>query len=145
MKERIITKKDLTKTARLIVEKISNNKNEKAVILAISGDLGTGKTTITQEIAKILGIKESLVSPTFVIMKKYDIKNGAFKKLIHIDAYRLEKEAELIHLGWEELISDKDNLIIIEWPERIVNSLKKENAHFVYLEHIDDKTRKLKI
>jgi tRNA threonylcarbamoyladenosine biosynthesis protein TsaE len=143
--EKIITRNDLTKVARELIKKISNNKNEKAAILALSGDLGTGKTTITQEIAKIFGIKENLVSPTFVIMKKYDIKKGIFKKLIHIDAYRLEKEIELIHLGWEELVSDKNNLIIIEWPERIVDSLKKENTYFVYLEHINEKTRKLKI
>ncbi len=144
MLNRIITLKDINKVAISLI-KIANiqKKNKKAFILALSGELGVGKTTITQAIAKNLEIKENLVSPTFVIMKKYEIKKGIFKKLIHIDAYRLEKEEDLINLGWSELIKDEGNLIIVEWPERVLTHINKKNAHFVYLDHINEKKRSL--
>lgn len=64
-------------------------------------------------------------SPTFVVMKSYDVNWKGFKKLIHIDAYRLEKEDELLHLGWDELIKDPENVILIEWPEKVENLIPK--------------------
>lgn len=141
----MITKEDLNSVALMIIEKINKLNSNKAIVLALLGDLGAGKTTITKEIAKILGIKENISSPTFVIMKKYNTKNNKFKKLIHIDAYRLEKEDEITNIGWDSIIKDKDNLIIIEWPEKVLGFLDKKDTFFVSLEHIDDKTRKIKI
>lgn len=145
MIEKMITKEDLNSVALMIIEKINKLNSNKAIVLALLGDLGAGKTTITKEIAKILGIKENISSPTFVIMKKYNTKNNKFKKLIHIDAYRLEKEDEITNIGWDSIIKDKDNLIIIEWPEKVLGFLDKKDTFFVSLEHIDDKTRKIKI
>lgn len=145
MIEKMITKEDLNSAALMIIEKINKLNSNKAIVLALLGDLGAGKTTITKEIAKILGIKENISSPTFVIMKKYNTKNNKFKKLIHIDAYRLEKEDEITNIGWDSIIKDKDNLIIIEWPEKVLGFLDKKDTFFVSLEHIDDKTRKIKI
>lgn len=89
-------------------------------IIGLKGDLGAGKTVFTKGIAASLGVKENVNSPTFVIMKIYELKNktGGIKKLIHIDAYRLKKNEEIKNLGIEDFIN-KDNLIIIEWPENI--------------------------
>ena len=140
MKE--ITIKDLDKIATDLVSKAQKNKTKKATILAFYGDLGTGKTTITQAICKILGIKEKIISPTFVIMKKYNINKGKFKKLVHIDAYRIEKSSELVRLGWEEIISDQDNLVIIEWPEKIQEIIPKD-AITINLSHINESTRSI--
>ena len=98
-----------------------------ATVVALSGDLGSGKTTFAQGIAKALGVEETVTSPTFVIEKIYelqaqpfDIAQGKkFSHLIHIDAYRLKDEHELEVLGWKEIIADPSNLIVIEWPEKV--------------------------
>ena len=105
--------------AKEIIKKIVLDKKEVATIVTFSGDLGAGKTTLTKEIAKQLGVVDNVISPTFVIMKIYKLNHKKFKNLIHIDAYRLDNYKELINLGWNKIITNKDNLIIIEWPERV--------------------------
>ena len=92
-----------------------------AGIILLSGDLGAGKTAFTKELATCLHVREEITSPTFVIQKEYDIRDeeSPFKKLIHIDAYRLERKEELEYLGWNELIQNPENLILIEWPEKV--------------------------
>lgn len=144
MSEIHITLNDLNKVAKDIIKKAEDLKNEKSTLIALRGDLGSGKTTLTQEVAKILGVKENIVSPTFVIMKGYEIKNKKFKKLIHIDAYRLEKSEELLKLGWNEIINDPQNLIILEWPEKVPECVP-QNAIFIDLSHKDEQTRTIKL
>lgn len=138
-------KSGISKISEKILDKSIKTKTNKAMILALSGDLGAGKTTLTQELAKQLGIKENIVSPTFVIMKIYDIKKIFiselnFKKLIHIDAYRLESSDELLKIGWEEIVGDKDNIVIIEWPEKVKEIIPFDVLN-INLVHIDEKTR----
>ena len=135
--------KEINKIAEDIIDKVSQASNSNATVLAFYGDLGVGKTTITKEIARQLGIKENVVSPTFVIMKIYKINNKKFKNLIHIDAYRLDGSKDLLNLGWKEIIKNKDNLIIVEWPERIIESLPS-NVYNINLEHKDETTRTVK-
>lgn len=142
--EKILTLDKIKETAIEIIKKVSKNSNSKATILAFYGDLGAGKTTITQDIAKQLGISESVISPTFVIMKIYKTKNQKFKKLIHIDAYRLKESSELLHLGWEEMIKDKDNLIIVEWPERVPECVAS-GVYNIKLGHVDKTTRSIEL
>lgn len=115
---------------------------EKAVVVALQGDLGAGKTTFTQAAGKLLGVEENMHSPTFVIEKIYKIDYKGFKKLIHIDAYRLEKEAELLHLGWGEIIRDPDNLIFIEWPEN-VKGIIPDDAKRISFKFISDTEREI--
>ncbi len=96
-----------------------HKKEKKAFLVFLSGDLGSGKTTTTQSIACELGIEEDITSPTFVILKRYEVKKGEFKNLIHIDAYRLKNYEELQKIKFEEYLNDADNLILLEWPEMI--------------------------
>jgi tRNA threonylcarbamoyladenosine biosynthesis protein TsaE len=92
----------------------------EAHVLALHGDLGAGKTAFTKALARVLQVREHVTSPTFVIMKSYDISaHERFTTLTHIDAYRIEDESELTVLGFENLLSDTSRLIVIEWPERI--------------------------
>lgn len=92
--------------------------NEEAMLVGLSGHLGSGKTAFVKLLAKEMGIAEDITSPTFVIMKMYEIKADLpWKRLVHIDAYRLEKREELVALDWEGLVGDKNNLIMMEWPE----------------------------
>ncbi len=117
-------------------------KGERATVVALSGELGSGKTAFSQFVGDILGVKETMQSPTFVLMKIYPIEYKGFKNLIHIDAYRLEKESELLHLGWEEIIKEPENLILIEWPER-VNEIIPLDAQKISFAHINTDTRSI--
>jgi tRNA threonylcarbamoyladenosine biosynthesis protein TsaE len=96
-------------------------KEHKATVVGLYGNLGAGKTTFTQSVCKILGVEETVTSPTFVIEKIYELAGKKFTHLIHIDAYRLEKSVELLNLGWKEITEDKNNLILIEWPEKVAD------------------------
>ena len=111
-------------------------------VVALQGNLGSGKTAFTQEVGKILGVKENMHSPTFVIEKIYQIDWSGFKNLIHIDAYRLEKDSELLHLGWGEIIKEPENLIFLEWPEN-VSGIIPEWARRIYFNFVDETTREI--
>lgn len=91
---------------------------DRATVVALSGELGAGKTAFVKGIAKALGVAEHVTSPTFVIMKIYDLEGQKYDRLIHIDAYRLKGEHHLNVLGWKDLIADPKNLICMEWPEQ---------------------------
>lgn len=112
------------KIAGDFAEKLSPLESE-AVVVGLYGDLGAGKTSFTQAVAKKLGVKDVITSPTFVIEKIYDLEGQKFSKMIHIDAYRLEKSEELLKLGWRDITADKNNLILIEWPERVADIMPK--------------------
>ena len=116
----------------------------QAMVVALRGELGAGKTTFTQKVGEILGVAENMHSPTFVIMKIYNIDFRGFKNFIHIDAYRIEKDSELLHLGWEEIISEPENLVFIEWPEN-VPGLIPENAKRISFKHVDENTREISV
>lgn len=137
--------KEIPEISRKIIEKILKSKSKNATVLAFSGDLGAGKTTITKEIAKQFGVKKNIISPTFVIMKIYEVGKGSlyfskFKKLIHIDAYRFDQEDEILKIGWKDMEGDKENFIILEWPENVKKHIDKD-SHWIKLEHIDEDTR----
>ncbi len=144
--EKTFTKDALADIAGDIIGGLA--RGEAATVVALSGDLGAGKTTLTQEIARQLGVAESIVSPTFVIMKAYELapsaRSHAFKRLVHIDAYRLKDASELEKLGWHELAADPDNLILIEWPER-VEGLIPSDAHIVSLSHVSENERSVSL
>ncbi len=94
-----------------------------ATLVTLSGELGAGKTAFTKAVAHALGVEEIVTSPTFVLEKIYLLSNQSFKRLIHIDAYRLEKGSDLASLGFDELMKDSGNLILLEWPENVAGAL----------------------
>lgn len=114
--------KETTNIAKVFLDQILKDKNQKtgALVVGLSGDLGAGKTAFTQGIARHVGVKNKVSSPTFVIIKKYPIKKlKNYKFLFHLDAYRLKNEEELLILGWGEILKDKEHLVFIEWPENV--------------------------
>ncbi|MBI5140359.1 MAG: tRNA (adenosine(37)-N6)-threonylcarbamoyltransferase complex ATPase subunit type 1 TsaE [Candidatus Vogelbacteria bacterium] len=123
--------KETYELARMFVleelPRLCHIKNQ-ATVVGLFGELGAGKTSFTQGVAKALGVEGDITSPTFVLEKIYKISkkyNRDFERLVHIDAYRLDEPKEILKLGWEELISDPKNLILIEWPERVSSELQK--------------------
>jgi tRNA threonylcarbamoyladenosine biosynthesis protein TsaE len=97
-----------------------------AVVLGLRGDLGGGKTTFLQGLAKGLGIKDKVLSPTFIVMRRMEINKTRFKNFYHLDCYRIENDKELLTLGWENIISDPQNIIAIEWVDKIKKILPKD-------------------
>lgn len=112
---------------------------EGATLVTLSGELGAGKTAFTKAVARALGVTDIVNSPTFVLEKIYALSDGRpFKRLIHIDAYRLEKGRDLVPLGFEELVQDPQNLILLEWPEKIADALPAPTARISIVVQDDD-------
>lgn len=128
------TKKLGEKFAKEILKKGVKNK---AFVIGLEGELGGGKTTFIQGFAKGLGIKEKILSPTFVIMKK-------FNNFYHIDCYRIQKSKELLGLDFKEIISNPKNIIAVEWAEKIKEIMPK-NTIWIKFKFVDEKTRKITI
>ncbi|MDO8430438.1 MAG: tRNA (adenosine(37)-N6)-threonylcarbamoyltransferase complex ATPase subunit type 1 TsaE [Candidatus Taylorbacteria bacterium] len=119
-------------------------KKDEATIIGLYGNLGAGKTALTQAFARELGISEAVTSPTFVIEKLYETQHPIFKRLIHIDAYRLGSGKELQVLDFEKLVENPNNLIVIEWPEN-VKEILPENHLRIYCEFVDETTREFEV
>lgn len=132
----IQTKKLGEKFAKEIIKKPFQ---KKAFIIGLEGELGGGKTTFLQGFAKGLGIKDKILSPTFVILKRFRIKH---KNFYHIDCYRIQKPKELLDLGFKEIISNPKNIVVIEWADRIRKIMPKDTI-WIGFEFIDENTRKI--
>jgi len=104
-------------------------------VLCLYGDLGSGKTTFVQGLARGLGIKKRVLSPTFIMMRQY----GNF---YHIDLYRAENEKDVEGLGLQEIWSDPKNIVVIEWAEKIKKILPKRKTE-IFFENIDENRRKI--
>ena len=104
-------------------------RRNRAFVVALLGGLGAGKTTFVQGVARFFGITDAVPSPTYVIMKTYDMRETAvgFERLVHVDAYRIEGGEELGERHFDEVLKDPKNLVMIEWPEH-VGSLLPEDA-----------------
>ncbi|MDP3710428.1 MAG: tRNA (adenosine(37)-N6)-threonylcarbamoyltransferase complex ATPase subunit type 1 TsaE [bacterium] len=136
------TKDVAKKLARRILS--DKTKRKSALVLALQGDLGSGKTTLTQSFAKALGVKEKITSPTFVLMKVYNLQLTTYslRRFIHIDCYRLNSPEELEQLGFREILKDKDAIIIIEWAERVKKLLPK-NTVWISFEYGDRQSERI--
>lgn len=140
------TLEDLGVVAEKVVSEARRRRaSDQATVITFSGDLGAGKTTLIQEIARQLGVTDALQSPTFVIYKRYAIsspKDWSF--LIHGDMYRLESAEEIEKLGWNELVADTNNIVCIEWPEKITGAIP-ENALCINIKHLGGEKRSIEI
>ena len=127
MKHTTCSPKETQKIAKSVVRAILTEKNKgRATVVALYGDLGGGKTTFTQGVAKALGVKETVPSPTFIIERIYKIKKFHFMHFIHIDAYRFKNETELQNIGWDGMLKNPKNFIMIEWADKVENVIPKD-------------------
>ena len=124
--------KEIDRVAKRLIDSLTHS------VVAMSGHMGSGKTTLVQAIVSQLGSDETVSSPTFGLVHEYNIPNG---KLIHMDLYRLEQESELEQLGFDDYIST-GNLCLIEWPELATKHIEGE-CHHLNIEWINDYKRKL--
>ena len=165
--------------AKLALKILQKKPAKTAVILSLQGDLGAGKTTFLQGFAEGLGIKEKVLSPTFIVMKKLQITNYklqiptnqgssiligtnskskikktsitqvsrplslCYKYFFHFDCYRLNNAEEVLDLGFKEIVSNPENIVAIEWPERIKKILPKKEISIKFNHQIGENEREI--
>ena len=161
--------KETQKIAADIARKIVKSKPQKhACVFALEGELGAGKTTFIQGFAKALKIKQKITSPTFVLMRHYKLRTGnpekasgvkprgghatlrgplgftGWKLLIHIDAFRLKNWHDLISLGIKDIFANPENIVLIEWAERVRPILPQKRTR-IHIDHLEKNARKITI
>ena len=114
-------------------------------VICLSGDLGSGKTTFTQGFLEGIGAEGPHTSPTFNILKEYNLKNSKkyIQKIIHIDSYRIE-EKDLLDLGWKDFATNKNCVTIVEWAEKIRSIIPKESL-WIHFKWIDENKREISV
>ena len=125
-----ITTKNAQEThsfATKVLTDLMNQPRSGALVFALSGDLGAGKTTFVQGLARTLGITEQITSPTFILANTYQIPSpSGNQKLTHVDCYRFDSAHDADILPFSEMFQDRDRLVCIEWPERIKDILPED-------------------
>lgn len=140
--KKIITQNEneTKKLAKALAAKLSGGE-----VIGLIGDLGTGKTVFVKGLAQGLGIKRTINSPTFVLMKVYKIKkHQTLKNLVHIDAYRLKSAVSLEEIGINDYLYQDDSVVVIEWADK-VRKLLGNIGLIINMESIDDKKRRISI
>jgi tRNA threonylcarbamoyladenosine biosynthesis protein TsaE len=142
------TTEDTEREAERFIEELPAEASS-ATLITLSGELGAGKTTFVQFVAKALGITDIVNSPTFVLEKIYSIPASPesetpkrFTRLVHIDAYRLQEVGDLNVLGFGEVMSHPGTLILLEWPEQVVGISEQATVR-ILLELLSDGSRQI--
>lgn len=112
--------------------------------LCLYGELGSGKTTFVQGFARGLGIKQRIISPTFIIIRQYKVSPSRRNAFYHIDLYRIESPQDFEGLGLEEILNDSGNIVAIEWAERMGELLPKDRIDIEF-EYADEGKRRITI
>ena len=129
-----------TRETQMLARKLARTYKSGGTI-ALIGNLGAGKTTFVQGFAKGLGIKDKILSPTFVLVREYPLPNNKFGKFYHIDLYRLDKQSEIDALGFDGLFANSNNIILIEWAEKLKNLPSK--AVSINFRHLSETDREI--
>ncbi len=113
-------------------------------VLALYGDLGSGKTTFASYIVGALGLNTRVQSPTFVIIRDYQNADlpSDIRRVLHIDLYRLTTIEEVEDLGLEEMMKSPNTITVIEWPE-IWEGRLPENVYKIKFEYLGENSRKI--
>lgn len=126
------------KLAQTIAKKV-----KPGMVLALFGDLGSGKTTFTTFLVKALGFDSRVQSPTFVIHRRYAKPSGKpIDTIHHVDLYRLTSKEEVLDIGLPEMLQESHSLVLIEWPELAMDFLPQDVVK-LYFTTIDETTRRI--
>ena len=140
-KELVLSSLDETKQLAEKLASFLTEENKYPISIHLSGDLGTGKTTLVKEVLNCLGIENFINSPTFTLIEPYEIND---LKIFHIDLYRVEKITELSAIGLEEYLQEANSINFIEWPEKGSGFLKEPDIS-IMLVHQGETTRKCEV
>ena len=137
----MISKSD-KETKEFAKDLINNLKGP--TVLALEGELGAGKTTFVQGLAAELGVEKRVLSPTFVFLRSYGLKNSSFKKFHHFDLYRCTSIEDVKSIGFEEVLQEENSLVVIEWPE-VARTLLTENILWVRFKKLGENEREIEV
>jgi len=140
-KELVLSSLDETKQLAEKLASFLTEERKYPISIHLSGDLGTGKTTLVKEVLNCLGIENFINSPTFTLIEPYEIND---LKIFHIDLYRVEKITELSAIGLEEYLQEANSINFIEWPEKGSGFLKEPDIS-IMLVHQGETTRKCEV
>ena len=120
--------KDTVRVATILADEIflSRIDTKGAFVIGFSGELGVGKTIFIKSFARRAGILKKITSPTFLLMRRYNLNGKQYKNLFHIDAYRTADPKEFKKIGLHEILDDKKNIVLIEWVGKIKKILPKD-------------------
>jgi tRNA threonylcarbamoyladenosine biosynthesis protein TsaE len=114
---------------RAMAKKIKRFNFKGAAILGLRGELGAGKTTFVQGFAEEMAVKEKVLSPTFIIMRHFKLEAEKFTDFYHFDCYRIAGEKkELAEINFWQIIDNPQNVVLIEWADRIESFLPEETV-----------------
>ena len=128
----------------LAKEILGQKKGKSAKVIALQGALGGGKTAFVQGFAVGLGIRAKILSPTFIIERAFPIKKSKYKHFHHFDCYRVRNSKEILRLGFKNILASSENIIVVEWAERVSKILPK-NSIRIKFGHVDKSKREIKI
>ncbi len=113
--------------------------SQPPLLVSLSGELGAGKTTLAKAICEGYGVSEPVTSPTYALVHRYDAPKSP---VFHIDLYRLDNEAQLTNIGWDDILAERA-LVIVEWPERAGDLMPDGHLHIDIEYHAEDPTRRI--
>jgi tRNA threonylcarbamoyladenosine biosynthesis protein TsaE len=131
-----------------VLDKAFSPRATGATVVALYGDLGTGKTTFTQGFLRAIGARGRITSPTFVLMKKFRLPSKGkpgFERAYHIDAYRLKSKQDATTLGLKDILDDPLAIVLVEWPERIKGALPRRKTTIRFAHGKDRNERVIKV
>jgi len=112
--------------ARELAKKLSSKRPKStALVVGFTGELGTGKTTFIKSFIRSMGVRKKITSPTFLIVRRFNIKHGGFENIYHVDAYRIKGGRELSAVGADEIFNSPKNIVLVEWADRVKDVLPK--------------------
>ncbi|MFW0838044.1 MAG: tRNA (adenosine(37)-N6)-threonylcarbamoyltransferase complex ATPase subunit type 1 TsaE [Candidatus Komeilibacteria bacterium] len=121
--------KNEAETLNLAKELAKNFKGGEVV--ALTGDLGAGKTVFTKGLAQGVGYKKVITSPTFVLMKVYHPDNLTVKNFVHVDCYRIDSSDDLYGIGFNDYLGRADTVVAIEWADKVSDLLQNKKGHII--------------
>ena len=139
------------------MKKITNNQKQTKILgvelaekltvkdtILLYGELGAGKTTFTQGLAVGLGIKDRIISPTFVLQRIHEVEGREIKRMNHVDLYRIETPTVSDFLGLTDLFDDEESITIIEWAERL-KEFQPKKGYLIKIKYLDENKREIDI
>ena len=140
MKTKILVTNSLSETI-LFANNYAKKLNPGDVI-CLEGDLGTGKTTIAKAICKYFGVNSEVISPTFNILKEYNVDKFSIKRIFHFDLYRIKDLNDLYNIGFEDYLYDDNAITLIEWPN-IASELITKSCKHIHISYLNNNRREI--
>jgi len=145
LKKNFNSPREAKRFAADLAKRLAKKRQRSALIVALTGELGSGKTTFIQGFLRALGVKKKIISPTFVLIKNYKLKIENYQYAYHIDCYRVKKSSEFLKLGLREILSSPQNIVLIEWAEKIKKILPKNIIWLKFKHGSKENERKISI